>query len=103
MHIVIIRFLYCLIYEGDRLRDGGGFESLALWELNNEMSASDWYQLRIIAEGGQFWLFLNGNYVETVIHNGATSGLVGISAWNLASSGGDARYEFTNLTMRAIQ
>lgn len=108
-------YQYCFLYRGNALVStyviylaGSAGSSnvreddIAQYTLGTPLSASDWNTLKVIAQGNQFWFYLNEHYFGMATHSGTTTGSVGFSLYNLDSQN-DQTIEYTNMVVKNLQ
>ncbi len=77
-------------------------DDVAQYSFGTPLAASDWNTLKVIAQGTQFWFYVNGSYLGTATHSGTSSGMVGFSMYNLDTQY-DQTIEYTNLIIKNLQ
>ncbi len=108
-------YQYCFLYSGNSLTGSYAMflagaagssnvseDDIAQFTLPTALTASDWNTLKVIAQGNQFWFYVNDQYLGMATHSGTASGSVGFSLYNLDSQN-DQTIEYTNMTVKDLQ
>lgn len=76
--------------------------NFARFDFNTALAASNWNTLKVIAQGNQFWFYVNGGYLGTATNTGTTAGAIGFAVYN--GNGSDKEtIEYTNVIVKNLQ